>query len=91
EYRLLLRHDNEELRLTEMGHQVGLVKEDQYQAYLKKKAAVEAEIKRLRTVRIKPTEEVQAFLATINAAPLKDGVLASDFLKRPEISYSDLM
>ncbi len=91
EYRLLLRHDNADLRLTEMGHQVGLVKEDQYNAYLKKKAAVEEEIKRLMSVRIKPTEEVQAFLATINAAPLKDGVLASDFLRRPEISYQDLL
>ena len=54
EYRLLLRHDNADLRLTEMGHQVGLVKEDQYNAYLKKKAAVEEEIKRLMSVRIKP-------------------------------------
>ncbi|MFS1129162.1 FAD-dependent oxidoreductase, partial [Enterococcus faecalis] len=91
EYRLLLRHDNADLRLTEMGHRVGLVKEDQYKAYLKKKEAVEQEIKRLMNVRIKPTEEVQAFLVTINAAPLKDGVLASDFLRRPEITYADLL
>ena len=88
---MLFRNDNADLRLTERGHQVGLVKEDQYNAYLKKKAAVEEEIKRLMSVRIKPTEEVQAFLATINAAPLKDGVLASDFLRRPEISYQDLL
>lgn len=91
EYRLLLRHDNADLRLTEMGHQIGLVKEDQYAAYLKKKAAVEQEIKRLMNVRIKPTAEVQAFLAELNAAPLKDGVLASDFLRRPEITYADLL
>ena len=63
EYRLLLRHDNADLRLTEMGHRVGLVKEDQYKAYLKKKEAVEQEIKRLMNVRIKPTEEVQAFFS----------------------------
>lgn len=91
EYRLILRHDNADLRLTEMGHQVGLVKEDQYQSYLAKKAAVEGEIARLHNFRIKPTAEVQAFLAGKNAAPLKDGVLAADFLRRPEISYEELM
>lgn len=91
EYRLILRHDNADLRLTEMGHQVGLVKEGQYQAYLAKKAAVEGEIARLHNIRIKPTAEVQAFLAGKNAAPLKDGVLAADFLRRPEISYEELM
>ena len=55
EYRLLLRHDNADLRLTEVGHQIGLVEEPQYQAYLTKKTAVEEEIQRLKKVRIKPT------------------------------------
>ena len=54
EYRLILRHDNADLRLTEMGHAIGLVKEDQYQTYLAKKAAVENEIVRLKSIRIKP-------------------------------------
>ncbi|MGX7197388.1 tRNA uridine-5-carboxymethylaminomethyl(34) synthesis enzyme MnmG [Enterococcus olivae] len=91
EYRLILRHDNADLRLTETGHQIGLVKEDQYQAYLLKKAAVEDEIKRLKKIRIKPTKEVQAFLEGNGSAPLKDGVLANEFLRRPEISYQDLL
>lgn len=91
EYRLILRHDNADLRLTEMGHQIGLVKEAQYQAYLAKKQAVENEIARLGTIRIKPTAEVQAFLAAKEAAPLKDGVLANEFLRRPEVSYQELL
>lgn len=91
EYRLILRHDNADLRLTEMGHRIGLVREPQYQTYLKKKAAVEAEIARLATIRIKPTPEVQAFLEAKGSAPLKDGVLANEFLRRPEISYQELI
>ena len=61
EYRLLLRHDNADLRLTEMGHAVGLVKDDQYQIFLAKKQAIETEIKRLKNLRLKPTKEMQAF------------------------------
>ncbi|MGK0552697.1 tRNA uridine-5-carboxymethylaminomethyl(34) synthesis enzyme MnmG [Enterococcus faecalis] len=91
EYRLLLRHDNADLRLTEYGYAIGLVKEAQYQAYCAKKAAVEAEIARLKKIRIKPTPAVQNFLARKGAAPLKDGIIASDFLRRPEISYQEII
>lgn len=90
EYRLLLRHDNADLRLTEMGHAIGLVKDDQYQDYVAKKAAVEAEIERLKGIRIKPTKEVQAFLEAKGSATLKDGVLANEILRRPEIGYQEI-
>ncbi|XBG78617.1 hypothetical protein V4S31_06170 [Enterococcus cecorum] len=68
-----------------------LVKEAQYQAYLAKKANIEAEIKRLSEIRLKPTKEINEFLAQKQAAvALKDGVLALDFLRRPEVSYLEL-
>lgn len=91
EYRLLLRHDNADLRLTQIGHDIGLVKEAQYQAYINKKTAVEKEIKRLQEIRIKPNQEVQAYLEKIGSATLKDGILALDLLRRPEINYVDLL
>ncbi|WP_159723113.1 tRNA uridine-5-carboxymethylaminomethyl(34) synthesis enzyme MnmG [Enterococcus sp. CSURQ0835] len=91
EYRLILRHDNADLRLTEAGYRIGLVPEERYQQYLAKKAHIEAEITRLKGIRIKPTPAVQAFLETKGSPALKDGVLAADFLRRPEITYQDLL
>lgn len=91
EYRLLLRHDNADLRLTPLGHELGLISDARYQKFLAKKAAIESELDRLNTVRVKPTPAVQDFLAAKNVAPLKDGVLAIDFLKRPEVNYADLI
>ncbi|QIL46001.1 tRNA uridine-5-carboxymethylaminomethyl(34) synthesis enzyme MnmG [Vagococcus coleopterorum] len=90
EYRLILRHDNADLRLTEKGREIGLVKDDQYEAYITKNQLIIDEMKRLGQIRLKPTEEVQAFLATKEMPPLRDGILANDFLRRPEISYKEL-
>ena len=90
EYRLLLRHDNADIRLSEIGHEIGLLSEDRYQAYLEKQEAVNEEIARIKTIRLKPTEDLQAFLASRHSAPLKDGVLFSDLLKRPELDYKGL-
>ncbi|AEV96075.1 tRNA uridine-5-carboxymethylaminomethyl(34) synthesis enzyme MnmG [Pediococcus claussenii] len=90
EYRLILRHDNADLRLTEMGHDLGLVSNDDYQAFLNKKADIEAELQRLESIRIKPSQ-VQEFLEDKGSSGLKDGVLAAEFLRRPEVSYEDLL
>lgn len=91
EYRLLLRHDNADLRLTEIGHKVGLIKEARYQRFIAKKEAIDDEIKRLRSIIIKPSKEVQSFLRSIGSSELKDGIHASDLLKRPEISYEQIL
>lgn len=91
EYRLILRHDNADLRLSDFGYRIGLIDDTRYQAFLTKKANIKAEIKRLQAIRVKPNPDVQAFLKSKNSAELKDGVLASDFLKRPEISYAEVL
>ncbi|MFL2134463.1 tRNA uridine-5-carboxymethylaminomethyl(34) synthesis enzyme MnmG [Desemzia sp. FAM 24101] len=91
EYRLLLRHDNADLRLTQLGYDIGLVTQERYDTFLVKKAQIEGEVERLSNIRLKPTAEIQAFLAEKGKAPLKDGILAIDFLRRPEISFKDLM
>ena len=90
EYRLLLRHDNADLRLTETGHEIGLVDQERFEAYEAKKEMIAKEMKRLETIRLKPTKELQAYLAEKNSAALKDGILAADLLKRPELTYQDI-
>lgn len=90
EYRLILRHDNADMRLSEIGHEIGLLSEERYQAFINKQAAVEAEITRLKGIRLKPTPELQAFLAEKNSTQLRDGFLFADLLKRPELDYDSL-
>lgn len=89
EYRLLLRHDNADLRLTPMGHELGLISEERYAEFLAKRQGIETELNRLNTTRLKP-KDVNPWLEAHHYAPLKDGVLASDFLKRPEIDYQTM-
>ncbi|MBC6162513.1 tRNA uridine-5-carboxymethylaminomethyl(34) synthesis enzyme MnmG [Listeria booriae] len=91
EYRLLLRHDNADLRLTEIGHEIGLISDERYARFVAKREAIEEEKERLKTTRIKPTAEVQKMLVDMGSTELKDGVLAADFLRRPEITYDILM
>ncbi|QER68309.1 tRNA uridine-5-carboxymethylaminomethyl(34) synthesis enzyme MnmG [Paucilactobacillus nenjiangensis] len=91
EYRLILRHDNADLRLTEMGRELGLIDDARYAAFESKKTAVEEELKRLDTIRIKPNDDIDAFLVSRGEKPLKDALLASEFLRRPQVSYADLM
>lgn len=90
EYRLLLRQDNADLRLTEIGHEIGLISEERYRKFLNKKANIEKEIERLRKTIVKPSEKVNNFLISKNTSPLSTGTKLSELLKRTEITYNDL-
>ncbi|MCM3317538.1 tRNA uridine-5-carboxymethylaminomethyl(34) synthesis enzyme MnmG [Rummeliibacillus stabekisii] len=87
EYRLLLRHDNADIRLSERAYQAGLISQERYERFLVKKEQVENEIARLHDIIIKPNEQTQAALAEIGSSPLKDGIRGTDLLKRPEANY----
>ena len=85
-----LRQDNTDLRLTEIGHEVGLISEKRYQAFLIKKKQIEEEIERLENTIVKPTEKVNELLKNNNSSPLTTGVKMSELLRRTEMNYEML-
>ena len=90
EYRLLLRQDNADLRLTEIGHEIGLIKEERYRKFLKKKENIEKEIKRLKNKVVKPCKEVNELLKKHGTSELSTGTKMSELLKRTELDYQKL-
>ncbi|KGM98605.1 tRNA uridine 5-carboxymethylaminomethyl modification protein, partial [Clostridium botulinum C/D str. DC5] len=87
EYRLLLRQDNADLRLTEMGRKIGLVKDERYNKFTKRKTDIENEIERLKSIQITNKQEVNKFLENINSSALKKPISLYELIKRPELNY----
>ncbi len=90
EYRLTLRQDNADLRLTPKGHDIGLISDERYEKFLNKKKAIENEVERLKNTSIKPTDKVNSILESLNSSKLQTGVKLSDLIKRSELNYSNL-
>jgi tRNA uridine 5-carboxymethylaminomethyl modification enzyme len=87
EYRLLLRQDNADLRLTEMGYRTGLVTEERYKRYLERKDTIENELKRIKNLQITNKREINEFLASLSSAELKKPVSLYELIKRTELDY----
>lgn len=87
EYRLTLRQDNADLRLTQKGYEIGLVTEERYRLMLEKKEAIQREIERLKTIMITPTEETNKKLEDFGSSAIKTGTTLYELIKRPELDY----
>ena len=90
EYRLLLRQDNADLRLTEIGHEIGLISDERYKRFLTKKENIEKEVERLKKTVVKPTEKVNKILKKCGTSELNNGSKMAELIKRPEVSYEIL-
>ncbi len=87
EYRLLLRQDNADLRLTEIGHEIGLISDERYNRFLEKKQSIEKEIKRVNGVNIAPSEKANDLLTSLGTAEISTGAKLSELIRRPELTY----
>lgn len=90
EYRLLLRQDNADLRLTPLGHEIGLISDERYERFIEKRDMIQKEIKRLSDAVFPPSDGLQQYLTEIGSTPLRSGIKGAELIKRPQVSYDGL-